>query len=374
MKKRVGLVGWRGMVGSVLMQRMAEEGDFKLIEPVFYSTSQIGAPAPDIHQGPGRLENAFDIESLKTLDIVITCQGGEYTQAVYPKLLASGWKGHWIDAASTLRMKNDAIIALDPINFAQIQDGIHKGVKTFVGGNCTVSLMLMAVGALFQAGWVEWMSAQTYQAASGAGAKNMRELIAQMGTLYNPVRLDIENPAASILDIDKQVTKTMRASTFPTEEFGAPLAGSLIPWIDVKQENGQTKEEWKAIVEANKILGFENAPVPIDGTCVRIGAMRCHSQALMIKLKQNVPLDEIEGLIASQNDWVKVVPNDRQATLNALSPASVTGTLSIPVGRLRKMAMGEQYLNAFTVGDQLLWGAAEPLRRTLRILLAHLDG
>lgn len=374
MKKRVGLVGWRGMVGSVLMQRMAEEGDFKLIEPVFYSTSQIGAPAPDIHQGPGRLENAFDIESLKTLDIVITCQGGEYTQAVYPKLLASGWKGHWIDAASTLRMKNDAIIALDPINFAQIQDGIHKGVKTFVGGNCTVSLMLMAVGALFQAGWVEWMSAQTYQAASGAGAKNMRELIAQMGTLYNPVRLDIENPAASILDIDKQVTKTMRASSFPTEEFGAPLAGSLIPWIDVKQENGQTKEEWKAIVEANKILGFENAPVPIDGTCVRIGAMRCHSQALMIKLKQNVPLDEIEGLIASQNDWVKVVPNDRQATLNALSPASVTGTLSIPVGRLRKMAMGGQYLNAFTVGDQLLWGAAEPLRRTLRILLAHLDG
>lgn len=372
---RVGLVGWRGMVGSVLMQRMVEEKDFDLIEPVFYSTSQVGIPAPSFaSQGMGNnagmLQDAFDIESLKQLDAIITCQGGSYTEKVYPALRQAGWKGYWIDAASTLRMKDDAIITLDPVNLKQIQNGIQAGTNTFVGGNCTVSLMLMGLGGLYEKGMIEWMSAMTYQAASGAGAKNMRELITQMGVINQSVSAELADPASSILDIDRKVADTIRSSAMPTNEFGAPLAGSLIPWIDVKRENGQSKEEWKATVETNKILGLEgNQVVPIDGTCVRIGAMRCHSQALTIKLKQNVPMDEIEDIVANHNDWVKVIPNDRDITAQELSPAKVTGTLSVPVGRLRKMEMGDTFLNAFTVGDQLLWGAAEPLRRTLRILL-----
>ncbi|MFA0441645.1 aspartate-semialdehyde dehydrogenase [Vibrio sp. 10N.286.49.C2] len=368
---RVGLVGWRGMVGSVLMQRMVEEKDFDVIEPVFYSTSQIGIPAPNLGKDAGMLQDAYDIESLKRLDAIITCQGGSYTEKVYPALKQAGWKGYWIDAASTLRMENDAIITLDPVNLTRIQDGIHKGINTFVGGNCTVSLMLLGLGGLFEKGLVEWTSAMTYQAASGAGAKNMRELISQMGVVNDAVTSELANPASSILDIDRKVADTLRSSSFPTEQFGAPLAGSLIPWIDVKRDNGQSKEEWKAGVEANKILGSQGSPIAIDGTCVRIGAMRCHAQALTIKLKQNVPMDEIEDIIATHNDWVKVIPNERDITAQELTPAKVTGTMSIPVGRLRKMAMGDDFLNAFTVGDQLLWGAAEPLRRTLRIILAQ---
>ncbi|MFS2262411.1 aspartate-semialdehyde dehydrogenase [Vibrio vulnificus] len=368
---RVGLVGWRGMVGSVLMQRMVEEKDFDLIEPVFFSTSQIGIPAPNFGKDAGLLQDAFNIDALKQLDAVITCQGGGYTEKVYPALREAGWKGYWIDAASTLRMAPDSIITLDPINLAQIQQGIHSGTNTFVGGNCTVSLMLMALGGLYKQGMVEWMSAMTYQAASGAGAQNMRELISQMGVINDAVSSELANPSSSILDIDRKVAETMRSSSFPVDNFGAPLAGSLIPWIDVKRENGQSKEEWKGGVEANKILGLQNSPIPIDGTCVRIGAMRCHSQALTIKLKQNIPLDEIEEIIASDNEWVKVIPNERDITAQELTPAKVTGTLSIPVGRLRKMSMGDDFLNAFTVGDQLLWGAAEPLRRTLRIILAE---
>ncbi|HAS8361692.1 TPA: aspartate-semialdehyde dehydrogenase [Vibrio vulnificus] len=368
---RVGLVGWRGMVGSVLMQRMVEEKDFDLIEPVFFSTSQIGIPAPNFGKDAGLLQDAFNIDALKQLDAVITCQGGGYTEKVYPALREAGWKGYWIDAASTLRMAPDSIITLDPVNLAQIQQGIHSGTNTFVGGNCTVSLMLMALGGLYKQGMVEWMSAMTYQAASGAGAQNMRELISQMGVINDAVSSELANPSSSILDIDRKVAETMRSSSFPADNFGAPLAGSLIPWIDVKRENGQSKEEWKGGVEANKILGLQNSPIPIDGTCVRIGAMRCHSQALTIKLKQNVPLDEIEEIIASDNEWVKVIPNERDITAQELTPAKVTGTLSIPVGRLRKMSMGDDFLNAFTVGDQLLWGAAEPLRRTLRIILAE---
>ncbi|EHH1060137.1 aspartate-semialdehyde dehydrogenase [Vibrio parahaemolyticus] len=368
---RVGLVGWRGMVGSVLMQRMVEEKDFDLIEPVFYSTSQVGIPAPNLGKDAGMLQDAFDIESLKQLDAIITCQGGSYTEKVYPALRQAGWKGYWIDAASTLRMAEDSIITLDPVNLKQIQHGIHGGRNTFVGGNCTVSLMLMGLGGLFEKGLVEWTSAMTYQAASGAGAQNMRELISQMGVINDAVSSELANPASSILDIDKKVADTMRSASFPTDKFGVPLAGSLIPWIDVKRDNGQSKEEWKAGVEANKILGSQGAPVPIDGTCVRIGAMRCHSQALTIKLKQNVPMDEIEEIIATHNDWVKVIPNDRDITAQELTPAKVTGTMSVPVGRLRKMAMGDDFLNAFTVGDQLLWGAAEPLRRTLRIILSE---
>ncbi|MCL9774605.1 aspartate-semialdehyde dehydrogenase [Vibrio methylphosphonaticus] len=368
---RVGLVGWRGMVGSVLMQRMVEEKDFDVIEPVFYSTSQIGIPAPNFGKDAGLLQDAFNIDSLKQLDAIITCQGGSYTEKVYPALKQAGWKGYWIDAASTLRMESDSIITLDPVNLTQIQEGIHKGLNTFVGGNCTVSLMLLGLGGLFEKGLVEWTSAMTYQAASGAGAKNMRELIGQMGVVNDAVTSELANPASSILDIDRKVADTIRSSSFPTEQFGVPLAGSLIPWIDVKRENGQSKEEWKAGVEANKILGFQDNPVAIDGTCVRIGAMRCHAQALTIKLKQDVPMDEIEEIIATHNDWVKVIPNERDITAQELTPAKVTGTMAIPVGRLRKMAMGNDFLNAFTVGDQLLWGAAEPLRRTLRIILSQ---
>ncbi|WP_151704664.1 aspartate-semialdehyde dehydrogenase [Nitrincola alkalilacustris] len=368
--RRVGFVGWRGMVGSVLMQRMLEEGDFDHIaEPIFFTTSQAGASGPDIGKETPPLKDARNIDELKQMDAIISCQGGDYTSEVYDKLRASGWDGYWIDAASSLRMADDSIIILDPVNLDVIRDGLSKGVKTYVGGNCTVSLMLMALGGLFKADLVEWVSSMTYQAASGAGAQNMRELISQMGAINAAVKPELDDPASAILDIDRKVAEAMRSGDFPADKFGVPLAGSLIPWIDKAVEDGQSKEEWKGFVETNKILGQSSSPVPIDGTCVRIGAMRCHSQAFTIKLKRDLPLSEIEALIAGANDWVKVIPNEREITMAELSPTKVTGTLSIPVGRLRKMKMGPEYLNAFSVGDQLLWGAAEPLRRMLRILL-----
>ncbi|MEX6229718.1 aspartate-semialdehyde dehydrogenase [Providencia hangzhouensis] len=367
--KNVGFVGWRGMVGSVLMQRMVEERDFDAIHPVFFTTSQHGAEAPVYGGHRGVLQDAFDIDALKALDIIISCQGGDYTNEVYPKLRESGWNGYWIDAASSLRMKDDAIIILDPVNNQHIQDGLNKGIKTFVGGNCTVSLMLMSLGGLFTNNLVEWASVATYQAASGAGARNMRELLAQMGSLHTQVAKELQDPASAILDIEKKVTDFTRSGTMPTDAFGVPLAGSLIPWIDKALENGQSREEWKGQAETNKILATGNNIIPVDGLCVRIGALRCHSQAFTLKLKKNVPLNEVEQLLASHNDWVKVVPNDREITMRELTPAAVTGTLSTPVGRLRKLNMGPEYLSAFTVGDQLLWGAAEPLRRMLRILL-----
>jgi aspartate-semialdehyde dehydrogenase len=349
---------------------MREEMDFdRIAEPVFFSTSQAGQVGPDVGRGPTVLEDATDVERLSAMDAVVTCQGGAYTSAVYPKLRAAGWKGYWIDAASTLRMERDSVIVLDPVNLDVMEAAIARGTRDFVGGNCTVSLMLMAVGGLLRRGLVEWITAMTYQAASGAGAKNMRELVAQMGALHRGSEGLLDDPAAAILDIDRAVTETMRSPVFPSDLFGVPLAGSLIPWIDTRLESGQSREEWKGMVETNKILGREDDPVPIDGTCVRIGTMRCHSQGLAIKLTDDVPVDEVEDLIASANDWVKVIPNERQATIHALSPARVTGTLDIPVGRLRKMNLGGRYLNAFTVGDQLLWGAAEPLRRTVRLLL-----
>ncbi|WP_355659857.1 aspartate-semialdehyde dehydrogenase [Halomonas salifodinae] len=365
---KVGFVGWRGMVGSVLMQRMVEDGDFQGIEPIFFTTSQVGQPGPDVGVEVPPLKDAFDQAALKALDVVITCQGGDYTQAVYQDLRQAGWKGYWIDAASTLRMADEATIVLDPVNRHVIDAQLAKGAKTFVGGNCTVSLMLMGLGGLFEAGMVEWMTSMTYQAASGSGAKHMRELLNQMGALRDSVADELSDPASAILDIDRKVTAAMRGGDFPTENFTAPLAGSLLPWIDVKRDNGQSKEEWKGSVETNKILGLDNNPIPIDGLCVRIGAMRSHSQAFTIKLKQDVPLDEIEERIAKHNDWVKVVPNDKEATIADLTPAAATGTLTIPVGRLRKLAMGGDYLSAFSVGDQLLWGAAEPLKRMLKIL------
>ena len=365
---KVGFVGWRGMVGSVLMERMLAENDFADIEPIFFTTSNVGGQGPAIGKDIPPLKDAHDITELKALDAVISCQGGDYTKAVFTDLRASGWQGYWIDAASSLRMDDEAIIVLDPVNDSVIKDGLAKGVKNYIGGNCTVSLMLMAVGGLFNAGLVEWVSAMTYQAASGAGAQNMRELISQMGAIHANVEDKLNDPASAILDIDRQVADFIRSDQLPTAKFGAPLAGSLLPWIDVQLENGQSKEEWKAMAETNKILGVDGNPIAIDGTCVRIGAMRCHSQALTIKLKKDVPMDEIERLIAEANDWVKVLPNDRDVTLQELTPAAVTGSLHIPVGRLRKMNMGGEYLNAFTVGDQLLWGAAEPLRRMLCIL------
>ncbi|WP_111656802.1 aspartate-semialdehyde dehydrogenase [Isoalcanivorax indicus] len=368
--KQVGFVGWRGMVGSVLMERMRAENDFADIEPVFFSTSQTGQPGPDVGKDIPLLKDAHNIDELKALDVIITCQGGDYTNEVFPKLREAGWKGYWIDAASALRMKDDAVIVLDPVNRRVIDEAVQSGVKNYVGGNCTVSLMLMALGGLFNAGLVAWASAQTYQAASGAGAQNMRELIAQMGKINADVSGLLADPKSAILDIDRQVAETMRGH-LPVEHFGHPLAGSLLPWIDKQLENGQSKEEWKAQVETNKILGRSGNPIPLDGTCVRIGAMRCHSQALTIKLTRDVPMDEINSMLAEANDWVKVVPNEREATLRDLTPTAVTGTLTVPVGRLRKLNMGPEYLNAFTVGDQLLWGAAEPLRRMLRILLEH---
>ena len=368
--KRVGFVGWRGMVGSVLMQRMREENDFASIdEPVFFTTSQAGQAGPDIGKAVPPLKDAKDINELKQMDVIITCQGGDYTNAVYPELRKAGWKGYWIDAASSLRMKDDSIIVLDPVNKNVINEGLTKGINTFVGGNCTVSLMLMAIGGLFGKDLVEWVTPMTYQAASGAGAQNMRELIKQMGAVHDEVKTLVDNPSSAILEIDKKVTSFLRSDAYPTEQWPVPLAASLIPWIDVQLDSGQSKEEWKAQVETNKILGRSDNQVPIDGLCVRIGAMRCHSQALTIKLRKDVPLNEIDDILASHNDWVKVVPNDREITMEQLTPAAVTGTLTVPVGRMRKLTMGPEYLSAFTVGDQLLWGAAEPLRRMMRILL-----
>ncbi|KAF0809009.1 aspartate-semialdehyde dehydrogenase [Alcanivorax sp. S71-1-4] len=369
MSKRVGFVGWRGMVGSVLMERMRAENDFRDIEPVFFSTSQVGEAGPDVGKDIPALKDANSIDELKILDVIVTCQGGDYTNEIFPKLREAGWDGYWIDAASALRMRDDAVIVLDPVNRRVIDEALQNGVKNYVGGNCTVSLMLMALGGLFNAGLVEWASAQTYQAASGAGAQNMRELLAQMGKLHADVAGLLADPRSAILDIDRVVAETMRGDQLPKDNFGHALAGSLLPWIDKQLDNGQSKEEWKAQAETNKILGRAGNPIPLDGTCVRIGAMRCHSQALTVKLTKDVPMDEINDIIASANDWVKVVPNEREVTLRELTPTAVTGTLTVPVGRLRKLNMGPQYLNAFTVGDQLLWGAAEPLRRMLRILL-----
>lgn len=372
---KVGLVGWRGMVGSVLMQRMVEEGDFEHIEPVYFSTSNVGGEAPLLGgKAAGPLQDAMNIDALRACDLIVTCQGGDYTKAVFPKLRDAGWKGHWIDAASALRMSDDAVIILDPVNMHVIKDALAKGGRNWIGGNCTVSLMLMGIGGLLRHGLVEWISAMTYQAASGAGAQNMRELLSQMGMLHAAVSDELADPRSAILDIDRKVAETMRSSEFPTGHFrGVPLAGSLIPWIDVPVEHGQSKEEWKGGAECNKILGMppfrSEGSIPIDGMCVRIGAMRCHSQGLTIKLKRNVPLDEVSDIIGASNEWVRVIPNEREITERELTPAAVTGTLSIPVGRLHKMAMGPEYLGAFTVGDQLLWGAAEPLRRMLRILL-----
>lgn len=367
--KRVGLVGWRGMVGSVLMQRMVEERDFDLVEPVFFTTSQMGGKGPSIGREVPALQDARSIDALKPMDIIISCQGGDYTAEVFPKLREAGWSGHWIDAASSLRMQDDAVIILDPVNLNVIKDAIIHGGRNWIGGNCTVSLMLMAVGALFRRDLVEWMSAMTYQAASGAGAQNMRELLTQMGEVHRVAKGLLDDPASAILDIDREVAGILREEKFPTANFGVPLAGSLIPWIDKEMDNGQSREEWKGQAETNKILGRESNPVPVDGICVRVGAMRCHSQALTLKLRQDVPLDEIEGMIAESNAWVRVVPNRRDSSMRELTPAAVTGTLSVPVGRLRKLNMGPQYLGAFTCGDQLLWGAAEPLRRMLRVLL-----
>ncbi|MBK9623094.1 MAG: aspartate-semialdehyde dehydrogenase [Rhodocyclaceae bacterium] len=371
--KRVGFVGWRGMVGSVLMQRMREENDFALIEPVFFTTSNVGAKTPDITAcGRGdlpALKDASNIDELRAMDIIITCQGGDYTNEVFPKLRGAGWSGHWIDAASSLRMQDDAVIILDPVNLAVIERNLAQGGKNWIGGNCTVSLMLMGLGGLFEAGLIEWISSMTYQAASGAGAQNMRELLVQMGEAHRVARNLLDDPASAILDIDREVAGILRDESFPTSNFGVPLAGSLIPWIDKDLGNGQSKEEWKGRAETNKILGLTDAPIPVDGLCVRIGAMRCHSQAITIKLKKDVPLADINALIAGHNEWAKVIPNQREITMRELTPTAVTGTLSVPVGRLRKLTMGPEYLTAFTVGDQLLWGAAEPLRRMLRILL-----
>lgn len=362
---KVGIVGWRGMVGSVLMQRMQEENDLAGLEPVFFSTSQAGQDAP---LGAGVLKNADDITELSQLDVIITCQGGDYTKAVHPQLRKAGWNGYWIDAASSLRMEDDAVIILDPVNRGVIDDALARGVRDFIGGNCTVSLMLMAMGGLFHAGLVDWVSSMTYQAASGAGAPNMRELLCQMGVLQGAVADLLDDPGSAILDIDRQVTEALRGERLPVSEFGYPLAGSLLPWIDREVEDGQSREEWKGYAETNKILGNAQ-PIPIDGICVRVGAMRCHSQALTVRLNKDLPIEEIEALIDGHNDWVKLVPNTKAASLAGLTPAAVSGTLAIPVGRVRKMKMGPQYLSAFTCGDQLLWGAAEPLRRMLRILV-----
>lgn len=366
---KVGLVGWRGMVGSVLMQRMMEENDFALIEPQFFTTSQVGGKAPNIGKDSAPLKDAKNIADLKAMDAIISCQGGDYTSEIFSQLRQAGWKGHWIDAASTLRMEKDAVIILDPVNMHVIQDAYTKGNNNWVGGNCTVSLMLMALNGLFKADLVEWATSMTYQAASGAGAQNMRELLKQMGEAHRVANELLSDPSSAILDIDREVAGTLRDNGFPTSHFGVPLAGSLIPWIDKDLGNGQSKEEWKGGVETNKILGREDNPIHIDGLCVRIGAMRCHSQALTIKLKKDVPLDEISQMLAEANQWAKVIPNERDASLRELTPTAVTGTLTTPVGRLRKLNMGNDYLSAFTVGDQLLWGAAEPLRRMLRILI-----
>jgi aspartate-semialdehyde dehydrogenase len=366
---RVGLIGWRGMVGSVLMQRMREERDFDHIEPTFFTTSQAGGKAPAIGRDSGPLVDARDLKALAVNEVLLCCQGGDYTHEIHPKLRAAGWRGYWIDAASALRMRDDAIIILDPVNMDVIARALDRGVKDYIGGNCTVSLMLMGLHGLFKAGLVEWLTAMTYQAASGAGAQHMRELVAQMGVVRDAAGAALQDPASSVIDIDHSVSQMLSSDRLPRENFGQALAGSLLPWIDKDLGNGQSREEWKAQAEGNKILGRDRDPIPMDGICVRVGAMRCHSQALTIKLKRDVPLSDIEGLLAQAHRWVRVVPNERDASLRELTPARVTGTLLIPIGRLRKLPMGPDYLAAFTVGDQLLWGAAEPLRRMLRIIL-----
>ena len=366
---KVGIVGWRGMVGSVLVQRMREERDFDHIDPIFFSTSQAGASGPAIGRATEPVASATDVAALSRLPVIVSCQGGDYTKEMYPKLRESGWNGYWIDAASALRMKDDAVIILDPVNLPLIKDAVARGGKNFIGGNCTLSLMLMGMAGLFQQDLVEWATCMTYQAASGAGASAMRELALQMQHLGEVSRPALDDPAATALDIDRRVGRALRNGGLPKQEIGYPLAGSLLPWIDSDLGNGQSREEWKAEVETNKILGRSERPIPVDGICVRVGAMRCHSQALTVKLKRDVPLDEVHGILAEANDWVKVIPNRREESLAQLTPAAVTGTLYVPIGRLRKMSMGGQYLAAFTVGDQLLWGAAEPLRRMLRILL-----
>jgi aspartate-semialdehyde dehydrogenase len=375
--KQVGIIGWRGMVGSVLLGRMREEKDFDLVTPTFFSTSQAGAAAPAVGvsaaQGTpaAQVQDANDVTELAKLPLLISTQGGDYTNDMHPRLRAAGWKGYWIDAASSLRMQKTAVIVLDPVNLAVMQAAQEQGIKDFIGGNCTVSLMVMAIGGLMRAGLVEWITAMTYQSASGAGAQNMRELLEQMGALHDSAAPLLQNHAAGILDIDRAVTSALRSPEFPRAHFGVPLAASLIPWIDKDLGNGQSREEWKAGAEANKILGLEAHPVPVEGICVRVSAMRCHSQALTIKLKHDLPLAQIEKIIAAANSWVRVVPNDRESSIRELSPAAVSGHLHIPIGRLRKLSMGGEYLSAFTVGDQLLWGAAEPLRRTMRFLLPH---
>jgi aspartate-semialdehyde dehydrogenase len=365
----VGIIGWRGMVGSVLVRRMLEEGDFEVIDPIFFSTSQAGAAAPSIGKAAPPVKDARDLKELAAADVLISCQGGDYTTAIYQPLRQAGWTGYWIDAASTLRMADDATIVLDPVNRPVIDEALANGIKSFIGGNCTVSLMLMATSGLFRAGLVEWVTAMTYQSASGGGAQHMRELVAQMGLTHDRVAALLADPASSILDIDRGVSETLRSPAFPVKHFEFPLAGSLLPWIDKDMGNGQSREEWKGQAETNKILGRNGNAIPVDGICVRVGAMRCHSQALTIKLRRPLPMDEVEGMLADAHDWVKVVPNRREETLAELTPAAVTGKLSVPVGRLRTLPMGKDYLAAFTVGDQLLWGAAEPLRRMVRILL-----
>ncbi|HXE18675.1 aspartate-semialdehyde dehydrogenase [Castellaniella sp. UC4442_H9] len=376
MAQAVGLVGWRGMVGSVLMQRMRDEGDFAFFEPVFFSTSNAGGAAPDWATGAAALQDAYDVAALKKLPIIVTTQGGDYTTQVYPKLRAAGWTGLWIDAASTLRMKDDAIIVLDPVNRPVIDRAMQRGVRDYIGGNCTVSCMLMGLAGLFKADMVEWMTSMTYQAASGGGARHMRELLTQFGILNSAVHDLLKDPASAILDIDRGVLKAQQDASLPQDNFGVPLGGSLIPWIDKDLQDGMSREEWKGSAETNKILGrgpgFETSAIPVDGLCVRVGAMRCHSQALTIKLRRDIPLEDVHAAIRSGTEWARLIPNDKESTVRDLTPVAVTGTLDIPVGRLRKMSMGPEYLSAFTVGDQLLWGAAEPIRRMLRIALGEL--
>lgn len=370
---KVGFIGWRGMVGSVLMERMQTENDFQGFEPVFFTTSQIGQAGPDVGSGSSPLEDAMDINRLAEMDIIVSCQGGGYTSKIYEPLRTK-WNGYWIDAASTLRMNKDAIIVLDPVNRSVIDKALTQGIKDYIGGNCTVSLMMMALGGLFQHQLIEWISSMTYQAASGAGAQNMRELICQMGELHTDVKDLLADPSSAILDIDRKITSKLNDGSLTMDNWRFPLAASLIPWIDVPVAGGQSKEEWKGIAETNKILGNSaDQIIPIDGLCVRIGAMRCHSQALTIKLKKDIGIEEIEQIIASHNDWVKVIPNDRQSSSEYLTPVKVSGTLTVPVGRIHKMNIGPEYVTAFTVGDQLLWGAAEPVRRMLNIVLAHLQ-
>jgi aspartate-semialdehyde dehydrogenase len=369
---RIGFVGWRGMVGSVLMERMKKENDFRDFDPLFFTTSDVGGKGPDIGLDIPPLRDAYDVELISSLDVIVTCQGGDYTQKVYPEIRKKGWKGYWIDAASTLRMENDSIIVLDPVNRSVIDEGLSSGIKTYVGGNCTVSLMLMALSGLFANGHVEWLSSMTYQAASGAGANHMRELVEQMAVLGHASKKWLDDPASTALEIEKVITRELRGSGLPVAFFGVPLAGSLIPWIDRAVESGQTREEWKGFAETNKILKTKK-PIPVDGICVRVSAMRCHSQAFTIKLNKDIPLDEISEMIQHANEWVKLVPNDKESSIRHLTPTAVSGTLTVPIGRLHKMNIGPHYLTAFTCGDQLLWGAAEPIRRILNIVIQHLS-